>query len=247
MTSVERVGTGIPGLDALVEGGLPKNSVVLITGAPGTGKSLLCTQILANGCKQGENTLYVSLEQMQKDILAQSKPFNWDVEKHVSEGRLSILEIGLLSDVDVLGQIDQLVKEKKITRIVIDSLTALQNYPTLIRNIKVMQQVRSFEVEMQLNLFSPETRMRLLIHHLIRFLKSLENTTSLLISDVDANSNNLSKDGISEFLCDGVIMLSALSVADTLNRTIEVKKMRYTKMQGGIRSCEITDTGITVE
>lgn len=245
--AITKVKTNIPGFDQLIDGGIPQNAAILVSGSPGTGKSIFCLQFLVNGCKEGENVLLLSLEQREKDLLTQASLFGWDIKKYMSEGKFTLLELNLLSDKDVLTELDQTIKEKNITRICVDSLTALQNYPTLIRNVKVMQQIRSFEVEMQVNLLSPETRLRLLIHHLIRFLKSFENTTSLLIADIDYSSNYLSKDGISEFLCDGLLILNAMSVADTLNRTLEVRKMRYTKMQGGIRSCEITDEGFVVE
>ncbi|MDI6807071.1 MAG: ATPase domain-containing protein, partial [Candidatus Aenigmarchaeota archaeon] len=55
---VERTSTGIPGLDKLIEGGYPKGSVVLVSGGPGTGKTLLGLQFIYQGAKANEPGVY---------------------------------------------------------------------------------------------------------------------------------------------------------------------------------------------
>jgi len=51
---MERISTGVEGLDSMIEGGLPKSSITLISGPPGGGKSIFCFQILYEGTKNGE-------------------------------------------------------------------------------------------------------------------------------------------------------------------------------------------------
>lgn len=60
MVNIERLPTGVPSLDELIEGGLPKNYSIVIIGASGTGKTILASQILYNRAKAGENTLLVT-------------------------------------------------------------------------------------------------------------------------------------------------------------------------------------------
>jgi KaiC/GvpD/RAD55 family RecA-like ATPase len=60
---VERVKTGIPGFDEILNGGIPKRNVILLSGGPGTGKSIFSMQFLWNGLQMGEPGIYVALEE----------------------------------------------------------------------------------------------------------------------------------------------------------------------------------------
>ncbi|MEM5815302.1 MAG: ATPase domain-containing protein, partial [Candidatus Aenigmatarchaeota archaeon] len=55
ISQIERIKTLIPGFDELVNGGIPKRNVVLLSGGPGTGKSIFAQQFVFNGLKQNEN------------------------------------------------------------------------------------------------------------------------------------------------------------------------------------------------
>ena len=60
---MERISTGIPGLDGLIEGGIPKGFTVLIAGNPGTGKTILTAHFLHDGLTKNENAIYVSFSE----------------------------------------------------------------------------------------------------------------------------------------------------------------------------------------
>ena len=87
----ERIESGIQGLDKLIEGGFIKNSVNLVAGQTGTGKTLFCMQYLLNGLKKGENGVYITLEQKQDEILQDVGRFGWDVEfqKYINAGKFA--------------------------------------------------------------------------------------------------------------------------------------------------------------
>jgi len=77
-----RIKTGITGFDELIDGGIPQGSFVVVTGGPGTGKTILASQFLANGVmKYDEKGLFISVEQPSEDIVAQAKQFGWDFDK----------------------------------------------------------------------------------------------------------------------------------------------------------------------
>ena len=57
---MDRVATGVAGFDGLVQGGLPAGSNILLTGRPGTGKTIFALQYLYNGALKGENGIYIS-------------------------------------------------------------------------------------------------------------------------------------------------------------------------------------------
>ena len=71
----ERVKTGIEGLDAALNGGIPKGNLVLISGGAGTGKSTICMQYLIAGASAGENCLYVSTEQTEAELGRQAERY----------------------------------------------------------------------------------------------------------------------------------------------------------------------------
>ena len=72
MLQTERVPTGILGLDSLIEGGFPQGRSILITGEPGTGKSIFALQFLAEGLKRNEKCIFVSADENPMDILGAS-------------------------------------------------------------------------------------------------------------------------------------------------------------------------------
>jgi circadian clock protein KaiC len=83
MLQTERVPTGIVGLDHLIEGGLPKGRSILITGEPGTGKTIFALQFLVDGLRRGEKGIYVSADESPMDVLEQGASLGWDLERHV--------------------------------------------------------------------------------------------------------------------------------------------------------------------
>ncbi len=60
---IERVPTGVQGLDDLIEGGFPKNSIVIISGEPGTGKTTFALQFIYEGVKKGEPGVFITFEE----------------------------------------------------------------------------------------------------------------------------------------------------------------------------------------
>ena len=86
---MDRVKTGIPGFDELIEGGIPKGFNVLLVGQPGAGKTIFGLQYLVNGAMQGENGLYISLDSPNEMVKSQGRRFGWDIDKLEREGKSS--------------------------------------------------------------------------------------------------------------------------------------------------------------
>ena len=91
MIKTERVPTGITGLDHLIEGGLPKGRSILVTGEPGTGKTILALQFLVDGLKRGEKGIYVTADESPMDVLEQAASLGWDLEERVEAKEMAIL------------------------------------------------------------------------------------------------------------------------------------------------------------
>ncbi|MEF8880086.1 MAG: ATPase domain-containing protein, partial [Candidatus Thermoplasmatota archaeon] len=91
---MDRVKTGIDGLDDLVDGGFPKGSFAVVTGGPGTGKTIFGLQFLANGAeKYDENGLFISVEQSTEDVVSQAKQFGWDFDRLENAGKVKIVSL----------------------------------------------------------------------------------------------------------------------------------------------------------
>src|SRR3989344_4378969 len=82
--SNERIDSGVHSLDPIMGGGFRKNTVNLIGGGTGSGKSIFCMQYLAHGIDHsGENGIYLSFEENKEKILQDFKVFNWDLDKKI--------------------------------------------------------------------------------------------------------------------------------------------------------------------
>lgn len=134
---IDRISTGIPKLDELLEGGIPKKFFVAITGEPGTGKTILCLHFIWEGLRNGEPGIYVTTEESRDSIIRQAELFNMDFLRYVSEQSLIIIDALLrsksdqwtLSKLTVEDLVNIIIKAKKFigyghARLVIDSMSA---------------------------------------------------------------------------------------------------------------------------
>ncbi|RLE97190.1 MAG: KaiC domain-containing protein, partial [Thermoprotei archaeon] len=139
---VRRIESGIPGLDEILHGGIPARNVVLLSGGPGTGKSIFGQQFLYHGLKRGEPGVLVALEEHPVQIRINMANFGWDVRKYEAEGLFTIVDaftggIGeyakrekyVVKSVDDVPTFIDVVKEAirdlRAQRVVIDSVTTL--------------------------------------------------------------------------------------------------------------------------
>ncbi len=124
-----RVPTGINGFDELIEGGFEKNSIVLLVGSAGTGKTLLSLQFLYEGAtKYNDNGVFISFEETKEPLYKHSLQFGWDFEKLEKEGKFKLLFFKPHQIVKIIeeggGQIRDALSEINAKRVVIDSITA---------------------------------------------------------------------------------------------------------------------------
>ena len=81
MLQTARTTTGIPSLDQLLEGGFPKGRSFLVTGEPGTGKSIFALQFVVDGLKRGERCIFVTADEEPGDVIEQAES-----HQHPSDG-----------------------------------------------------------------------------------------------------------------------------------------------------------------
>ena len=224
--------TGIKGFDELIDGGFPKGSAILLTGTPGTGKTIFALEYLYNGAsKFNENGLYVTFEEKKSNLKAQAKQFGWNLDRMEKKGGIKILEIPTSSiSKNTVKEVMERVKKMKAKRLIIDSLATLSiNIPTTYANVNEMN----------------EYTIKRFVYSFIDELKELKDTTTLLISQT-FDEKQLSRDTVSEFICDGIVYIIYESMGGEFSRSLMVRKMRQVKNDDDIHPLEIGKKGIIV-
>ncbi|BAA30122.1 RAD55 family ATPase [Pyrococcus horikoshii] len=225
-TQQERISTGVKGLDELIEGGLIPGRVYLITGPPGSGKTTFGMQFLLEGARRGEKVAYISLIHKPEEVVRDMVRFDPSVYVYVNNWRLILYDLGPIlwrestkvpTWRSVLSRIREITENEKITRLVIDPLTAI-DFP--------LQDPVEKRVE------------------LAKFVRSLENlgvTTYLIAEMVE-----LDKYSEEHYLVSGIIMLHYFMHEGRMIRAIQIFKMRGTKHDPNLKLLKFTDQGLVV-
>jgi KaiC domain protein len=231
-----RVRTYIPGLDEILYGGIPERSIVLVSGGPGTGKSIMGKQFLYNGLVRGEAGVFVALEEHPVAVRRSFKHFGWDIDKYEREGKFAIVDaftagIGsaaqrekyVVKDIDnvheLIDVLRQAIKDTGAVRITIDSVSTLYlTKPSVARSTVML---------------------------LKRVIAGL-GATAMFISQVSVTERGFGGPGV-EHAVDGIIRLDMDEVDGRLYRSIVVWKMRDTKISMVRHPMDITDEGVVIQ
>jgi len=236
---MERVQTGIEGLDNIICGGMPKKSITLVSGPPGSGKSIFCFQFLYEGTKNGEKCLLLTLDKKVEGLLFQARELGFDFQPAIEKKLAKFLFLNMNKKM-VYESMTNEILSGQYDRIVLDSITPLSEMPIYLKNPEAAQDISIIGPEG----FPSNTNMPIRRLHLRYILSALESTdsTSIVTSELPVGSSLLSRDGISEFLADSVIVLSLDPTMD--RRKLSVMKMRNTKHTLKPHDIEIGEGGI---
>ncbi|WP_352479466.1 circadian clock protein KaiC [Mesorhizobium sp. M0045] len=220
-SSTKRVTSGNPELDRMCGGGFFRDSVTLVSGATGTGKTLLVTNFLAGGAAAGERALLVGYEESRGQLFRNARGWGVDFEAMEADGRLKVVCIYPEAQnlPDHLLMIRELVEEFNPDRIAIDSLSALER-------------------------IAPETGFREFLISLTSFIKKHEiaglctATNKSLVGGQSASEQHIST------LTDSIILLRYIQEGDFMHRGIMVLKMRGSEHDKQIRRFTIDGGGM---
>jgi KaiC domain protein len=232
---MKRVLTNIPGLDEILHGGIPERNVVLVSGGPGTGKTILSQQFLWNGLQDGEAGIYVALEEHPVQVRQNMLQFGWNVKPFEEKGSFALVDaftagigkakeyekyvVSDLNDIrELIDVLSQAVKDVGAKRVVVDSVTSLYtNKPALARGI---------------------------ILQLKRVVAGLGCTT-LFVSQISVGERGFGGPGV-EHGVDGIIRLDLDEINGELKRSLIIWKMRGTSHSMKRHPFDITDKGIVI-
>lgn len=224
---MDRVKTGIEGLDEMLEGGLPKSQAVAIMGSFGTGKTTFGLQFINQGLKLGEKGIFISLEEDQESILSSARSFGWDLAPYIQQKKLAIVKLepndAKTTILRIRSDLPEFINSFGASRIVLDSVSLL--------NL----------------LFEADHEKRSNLFNLIQMIKRT-GATCVMTAEVSDSNPNASRDGLVEYAVDGVI---ALRYEENKERaevqlTVRVMKMRRIAHSRRVKPYAITSKGIEI-
>ncbi|MER9585619.1 circadian clock protein KaiC [Mesorhizobium sp. M0276] len=220
-SSTKRVTSGISELDSMCSGGFFRDSITLVSGATGTGKTLLVTNFLAGGVAAGERALLVGYEESRGQLFRNARGWGVDFEAMEADGRLKVVCIYPEAQnlPDHLLMIRELVQVFKPDRIAIDSLSALER-------------------------IAPDSGFREFLISLTSFIKKHEiaglctATDKSLVGGQSASEQHIST------LTDAIILLRYIQEGNFMHRGIMVLKMRGSEHDKQIRRFTVDGAGM---
>ena len=228
---MEKIKTGVVGLDDMLGGGLIKGRPYLLMGGPGAGKTILGMQFLMEGIKNGEKGLYMALEESTDQLRNNMATLGWDVSgvkmmdttQELGSDKWFIKSDSVVSRPEfTIINLMKVLREKMVAykpkRIVIDSITSIRL------------------------LYEREYDVRKVLLALMNFLLKSE-TTCLLTSEVDHQPGMAT---VEEFITSGVIKLHRIDNKGDVINAISISKMRGSDFDRHVRPMKIMENGISV-
>ena len=219
-----RLATGVPGLDEMLGGGIPRGYSVLVTGPSGSGKTVLSNQFIIDGAERGEKGIVAIFEKRPSDYL-QTTPRGAEFEKLVREKKLEVLYLRPLdlSIDETLLELQDAVKRIGATRAVIDSLSGLE-----------LALAPTFREDFRESLY--------------RMMGALTGLGVTIIATVEVADSYIDlrfspePHGIA-FLTDAIIIQRYLEIEGQLRRALAVVKVRSSQHSKDLREYEISSEG----
>ena len=226
LPSGKRQSTGVPGLDEMLDGGIPLGDSVLVAGPSGSGKSALATQFIAEGVRQGQPGVIAIFEERPQNYIERADLLGLGLNGKIAEGALKVLylrPLDLSVDEALRAMLDA-VKEIGAQRVVIDSMTGFE-----------LALAPAFRQDFRESLY--------------RMIVALTGAGVTVLTTVETVSSftdlRFTPQAIS-FLSDDIIVQRYVEIKGQLRRIMLIVKMRGGNHSKDIREYEVTSEGLVV-
>jgi circadian clock protein KaiC len=222
----KRVSTGVKGLDEMLGGGFLPRSMVLVRGAPGTGKTSLALQFLIHGAtKQNESGLLISFEEFPSSLYRDAETLGWDIGELEASGKLHLMftspKVFLASLEFPDSPLNRVILEENIQRLVLDSVSHFD------RLTDDMHELRHIYTSVANGL-------------------RREGITGMLLGEEGRSMYQRAFKGGISFIVDVIVMMRYVEIESAMQRAIMVLKMRGSNHAKEIRRYEIRTGGLEV-
>jgi circadian clock protein KaiC len=202
---MDKILSGIVGFDSVLGGGLPQKTVTLLSGGPGSGKTLLALSFLLEGAAKGERCCYISLGETCDELL------------RACDGITALK-----------GARRYVGKNLAIEHVVMGENTGISYFAKIFAAYPQVDRLVVDNVNRLLIAAEDPREYRLKLSDILRFLKEKVSCTLLIC---ETEEDRMDTGNGEAFECDGVISLSFLELEEKPKRTIEVAKMRYSSFE----------------
>src|SRR5471032_858528 len=216
----KRLSMGLPELDEMMGGGVPAGYSLLVVGPSGSGKSVLSTQFLAEGVRNGEAGVIAAFEKSPNQLLSHQ------LNSLIESGQVDLVNTRTLdlSLDEILHDLVTMIKRKQAKRVVIDSLSGFE-----------LALAPSFRDDFRESLY-----------RMVAVLTAM-GVTVLMTAELEDRYEMLRFSSYgSAFLADAIIMQRYVELEGQLKRVISVVKVRASDHSKEIRFFDITSDGIAI-
>ncbi len=222
-----RVSSGVPGFDEVVDGGFPVDRLYVVSGPPGSGKTTFCSQFAAQGARNGEDVLYVSMHETKAGITRDMGAYDFGFDRALETDRVTFLDSFSADGRRFFG----LPGERHDRSGVTNRLTGFINSRDIDRVV--------FDSTMLLRFLLDDDE-----DTMIQLLSSLKraDATTLLISEMTDPSAYSEE----HYLAHGVVFMHNYLQDEGMRRGLQVLKMRGAAIDTDIKDVAFTDGGLRV-
>jgi len=222
-SSTVRITSGVKELDKMCGGGFFRDSVILASGASGTGKTLLVTQFMSGGYKSKERSLLFAFEESKDQLFRNAAAWGMDFEAMEKKERLMVVNRypHSMAIEDHLVEMAQVIHDFKPNRVAVDSLSALER-------VSSVRGFREFVIALTSTLKKKETA------------GLFTSTSPSLLGGTSVTEKHIST------LTDSIILLRYVEAFGTMRRALVVLKMRGSHHDADIREYSIDGSGMHI-